>query len=282
MDKNNLPKVTIVTPSYNQADFLEETMLSVLNQSYPNIEYIVVDGGSKDGSVDIIKKYEERLAWWVSESDNGQSDAINKGFKGATGQIYNWLNSDDVLYPDAVKTAVHFMQKHPDNEVVYGDRVVIDQNSNILDVFEPLTVTRSSSRFLLRIPQEVTFFTADLWHRVNGLNEELHYVMDSDLWFRFLEETTFYHIPVFMGAYREHEESKSVFGIGRNKNERALEEIRFLKQNYSTFLSGIKILRKWYKYYAIVRTAYDRNKKKRRLMKEEVRALTADNSGRSV
>jgi glycosyltransferase involved in cell wall biosynthesis len=253
-------------------------MLSVLNQSYPNIEYMVVDGGSTDGSVEIIKKYEDRLAWWVSEPDNGQSDAINKGFKKATGEIYNWLNSDDVLYPDAVNVAVHFMQKHPEKEVAYGDRVVIDQKSKIIDVFEPLTVTRSSSRFLLRIPQEVTFFTAGLWHRVDGLNDDLHYVMDSDLWFRFLEETEFFHIPVFMGAYREHEESKSVFGIGRNKNDRALEEIKFLQKHFSGFWSGFKMLRKFYKYYAIVRTAYEHNKKTRRLMKEEVRDLIAGNS----
>ncbi len=250
----------------------------MLHQSYPNIEYIVVDGGSTDGSVDIIKKYEDQLAWWVSEPDNGQSDAINKGFRQAAGEIYNWLNSDDLLYPDAVKTAVHFMQKHPGREVVYGDRVIIDQKSRIIDVFEPLTVTRTSSRFLLRIPQEVTFFTANLWHRVGGLNEDLHYVMDSDLWFRFLEETEFFHIPVFMGSYREHEESKSVFGIGRNKNKQALEEIKFLKKHYSGFWSDIKVFRKFYKYYAIVRTAYERNKKERRLMKEEVRDLVAGKS----
>jgi glycosyltransferase involved in cell wall biosynthesis len=249
MNKANLPKVTIVTPSFNQAAFLEATILSVLNQTYPNIEYIVVDGGSTDGSVDIIKKYKDRLAWWVSEPDNGQSDAINKGFKQATGDIYNWLNSDDILYPDAVKIAVHFMEKHPEKEVVYGDRIVIDHASRIVDAFEPLSVTRKSSRFLLRIPQEVTFFTADLWHRVNGLNPDLHYVMDSDLWYRFLDETGFFHMPVFMGAYRDHEESKSVFGIGRNKNNRALKEINFLKKHYSSFWSRLKPLRKLSKYY---------------------------------
>jgi glycosyltransferase involved in cell wall biosynthesis len=273
MYKTKIPKVTIVTPSYNQAAFLEETILSVLNQSYPNIEYIVVDGGSTDGSLDIIKKYEDRLAWWVSEPDNGQSDAINKGFRHATGKIYNWLNSDDILYPDAVKVAVHFMQKHPDREVVYGDRIVIDRDSKIIDAFEPLTITRSSARFLLRIPQEVTFFTAGLWSRVNGLNEDLHYVMDSDLWYRFLEKTKFFHIPVFMGAYRDHEESKSVFGIGRNKNNKAMEEICFLKEHYSGFLSDIRLLRKFYKYYSLIRQVYERNRKERRLMKEEARAL---------
>jgi glycosyltransferase involved in cell wall biosynthesis len=276
MCNTKIPKVTIVTPSYNQAAFLEETILSVLNQSYSNIEYIVVDGGSTDGSLDIIKKYEDRLTWWVSEPDNGQSDAINKGFKHATGEIYNWLNSDDILYPDSVKVAVHFMQKHPDREVVYGDRIVIDQDGKIIDTFEPLSITRTSARFFLRIPQEVTFFTAGLWHRVNGLNEDLHYVMDSDLWYRFLEETKFFHIPVFMGAYRDHVESKSVFGFGRNKNKRALEEICFLQEHYFGFWSNMRLLRKFYKYYSLVRQAYERNRKVRRLIKEETRALVAE------
>jgi glycosyltransferase involved in cell wall biosynthesis len=270
MSKTSLPKVTIVTPSYNQADFLEETMLSVLNQTYPNIEYIVVDGGSTDGSVDIIKKYEDRLVWWVSEPDNGQSDAINKGFSHATGQIYNWLNSDDILYPEAVSVAVHFMQKYPQYELVYGDRVVIDNKGRILDVFEPVSVSKRMARFALRIPQETTFFTSRIWHKVGGLNTELHFVMDSDLWYRFLEETRFFHIPVFMGAYRNHDESKSVYGLGKEKSDKAMEEIKYLRKNYSSILSDYSFLRKMVRYFNLIRQAYERNRRIRRLIKEEV------------
>lgn len=277
MSKTSLPKVTIVTPSYNQADFLEETMLSVLNQTYPNIEYIVVDGGSTDGSVDIIKKYENRLAWWVSETDNGQSDAINKGFSHATGEIYNWLNSDDILYPEAVSVAVHFMQKYPQYELVYGDRVVIDNKGRILDVFEPVSVSKRMAGFALRIPQETTFFTSRIWHKVGGLNTELHFVMDSDLWHRFLEETRFFHIPVFMGAYRNHEESKSVYGMGKTVSERAITEVKYLRKNYSTFFSRIKYLRRGMRYFNVFQQAYEKNKRRRRLLKEEVRELIFDN-----
>ncbi|MDK2843182.1 MAG: hypothetical protein PWQ17_2689 [Anaerophaga sp.] len=277
MSKTSLPKVTIVTPSYNQADFLEETMLSVLNQTYPNIEYIVVDGGSTDGSVDIIKRYENRLSWWVSETDTGQSDAINKGFSHATGEIYNWLNSDDILYPEAVSVAVHFMQKYPQYELVYGDRVVIDNKGRILDVFEPVSVSKRMAGFALRIPQETTFFTSRIWHKVGGLNTELHFVMDSDLWHRFLEETRFFHIPVFMGAYRNHEESKSVYGMGKTVSERAITEVKYLRKNYSTFFSRIKYLRRGMRYFNVFQQAYEKNKRRRRLLKEEVRELIFDN-----
>lgn len=273
MKQTELPKVTIVTPSYNQAEFLEETMLSVLNQTYPNIEYIVVDGGSTDGSVDIIKKYEDRLAWWVSEPDNGQSDAINKGFRHATGDIYNWLNSDDLLYPDAVKIAVHFMQKNPQSEVVYGNRIIIDEKNRIFDAYEPASLTKSIARFTIRIPQETTFFTARIWKKVNGLNESLHFSMDADLWFRFLNETTFFHIPVYLGAYRNHAGSKSVYGLGKNVSDKAKKEIAYLRREYAGFFSRIRYLRKMMRHFNQLRGVYERNKKRRRLIKEEVQSL---------
>ncbi len=266
------PKVTIVTPSYNQAAYLEETILSVLNQDYPNLEYIIVDGGSTDGSVEIIKKYKERLAWWVSEPDSGQSEAINKGFARATGDIFNWLNSDDILYPDAIRVAVHFMKKHPQCEVVYGNRVEINSKGRIIDVFEPVSLNKTLAKFALRIPQETSFFTADLWRRVNGLNESLHFVMDSDLWYRFIRETDFFHIPEFMGAYRNHEESKSVYGLSRQSlSEDAVKEVQFLRDNYYNALSNFRFLRKMVNYFNMLRLAYEKNKRTRRLMKEEVR-----------
>ena len=120
--------VSIVTPSYNQSRFIEDTIRSVLSQDYPQIEYMIVDGGSTDGSVEIIKRYEDQLAWWVSERDQGQTDAINKGFARATGDILAWLNSDDTYEPGAVSAAVKYLQEHPEVGMVYGDCNYIDEN----------------------------------------------------------------------------------------------------------------------------------------------------------
>ena len=115
------PKVSIITPSFNQARFLEQTMRSVLEQDYPNIEYIVIDGGSSDGSLEIIQKYADRLAYWQSQKDKGQTDAINQGFARANGEILAWLNSDDILYPGAVTAAVKQLLEHPEVGMVYAD-----------------------------------------------------------------------------------------------------------------------------------------------------------------
>ena len=275
MEKNSskIPKVTIVTPSFNQGEFLEETIQSVLNQTYSNLEYIIVDGGSTDGSVDIIKKYEDKLAWWVSEPDNGQSEAINKGFEHATGEIFNWLNSDDVLYPEAVRIAVHFMQKYPGREVVFGDRIVLDERGHILDAFEPVSANKTIARFNFRIPQEATFFTSRVWRKVGGLNESLHFTMDADLWQRFMQETSFFHIPFLLGAFRDHPGSKSVYGLGKTHDKEALKEIHYLRKHYSGAFSRIKTLRRAMQYVNMIRQMYERNKRSRRLMKEEIREL---------
>ena len=173
------PLVTIVTPSYNQADFLERTILSVLNQDYPHIEYIVIDGGSTDGSIDIIKKYEKNIAHWISEPDNGQSSAINKGFKNAKGEILNWLNSDDILMPSATTIAVDYLCKNPEYGMVYGDRLVVDEHDQVLACVELSSFSRFLYRFGGFLPQETSFFRRDLWRQANGLDESLHISMDS-------------------------------------------------------------------------------------------------------
>src|SRR6185295_7144434 len=125
---SELPKVSVITPSFNQGQFLEASIRSVLAQDYPNIEYIVVDGGSKDESVEVIKKFQDRLKWWVSEKDKGHADALNKGFSHATGEILAWLNSDDIYFPKAVSEAVAILRTRPEVGMVYGDADLIDDS----------------------------------------------------------------------------------------------------------------------------------------------------------
>ncbi len=128
----NYPKISIVPSSYNQGQFLEETVLSVLNQNYPNLEHIIIDGGSTDNSVDIIKKYEDQLAYWVSEKDKGQTHAINKGFKHSNGEILNWLNSDDLLAPGALHVIAEEFSKNPRVDFFFGDFTIIDKEGRVI------------------------------------------------------------------------------------------------------------------------------------------------------
>ena len=128
----DFPLVSILTPSFNQAPYLEETIQSVLLQDHPRLEYIIVDGGSTDGSIEVIKKYEHKLAWWVSEKDKGQTDAINKGFARASGEILAWINSDDTYEPGAVSAAVKYLQEHPNVGMVYGDCNFINEAGRVI------------------------------------------------------------------------------------------------------------------------------------------------------
>jgi glycosyltransferase involved in cell wall biosynthesis len=153
------PRVSIVTPSYNQARFLEATICSVLEQEYSPIEYIVIDGGSTDGSLEIIRKYASRLAYWISEPDRGQTEAINKGFARANGDIYAWLNSDDTYEPEAVAKAVEFLQIHPDVGMVYGDANFIDEQGNVIGRFPARqTDYPRLRRGYVHIPQQAAFW----------------------------------------------------------------------------------------------------------------------------
>lgn len=268
------PKVTIVTPSYNQAEFLEKTILSVINQDYPNLEYIVIDGGSTDNSVDIIKKYQDKIDYWVSEKDNGQSHAINKGFAKATGQIFNWLNSDDLLLPGAIRIAVDYLTQNPDIKMVYGDRIVIGTDGRLLRAVEKPRYLKKYSFLNARIPQETTFFTRDLYESVEGLNEDLHLVMDTDLWKKFKSKTDFIHIPFYLGAYREHITSKSVVSLGLNRDsDAARKELKYLRDKYGISYMNKRWLLKLLYYFNYLRLAREKSSKKRRKEVERILSL---------
>ncbi len=206
-----LPPVTIVTPSFNQAPYLGETIESVLAQDYPRLEYIVVDGGSTDGSLDVIRHYAPRLARWVSEPDLGQTDAINKGFGLAHGQILAWLNSDDTYRPGAVSEAVDFLLRHPEVGMVYGEAFYMDASGRVVARYPAgETDYRRLRRGVATIPQQAMFFRARLWQMVGPLDPTFYYAMDYDLWVRIAALTPLAFRRRPWANFRLHDASKSL------------------------------------------------------------------------
>lgn len=206
------PLVSVVTPSFNQAPFLRRTIESVLTQDYPHIEYILVDGGSTDGSLAIIQEYADRLAYWESHPDQGQTDAINKGFARSTGKYLAWLNSDDVYKPGAIAEAVDFLEKHPDVGMAYGDCTFIDAQEREIGQF-PAAQTDYSRlrRGFVHIPQQASFFRSDLWRVVGPLDPSFYFAMDYDLWVRLAREAPLVYLPGRVWAsFRLHGEAKTI------------------------------------------------------------------------
>ncbi|HBR16176.1 MAG: hypothetical protein A3G39_09695 [Deltaproteobacteria bacterium RIFCSPLOWO2_12_FULL_43_16] len=223
------PLVSIITPSYNQGVFIEETIKSVLSQDYPNIEYIVVDGGSMDNTVEILKKYEGRLRW-ISEKDRGQSDAINKGFRMSKGEILAWLNSDDTFLPGAVRKMAEAFNFSPDAGMIYAGGYYTDEKGNIVDSHPPEPFDReklASSGFIF---QPSTFFRREAFFGAGGLDESLHYTMDHDLWLKICSKHKVGHIEEFLSTYRIHGESKTM--AERNRLEFAEESLKTIFRHY--------------------------------------------------
>ncbi len=204
--------VSIVTPSFNQARYLETTLRSVLMQDYPSIEYLVIDGGSTDGSVEILRRYSDQLAGWVSEPDRGQTDALNKGFARANGEILAWLNSDDTYAPGAVAAAVKYLTEHPEIGMVYADTNFIDENGRVIGRFPAAqTDQRRLRQGYVHIPQQATFFRADLWRQVGPLDPDFYFAMDYDLWTRLARLAPFAYIPGPLWAnFRLHSSGKTI------------------------------------------------------------------------
>jgi glycosyltransferase involved in cell wall biosynthesis len=179
------PRITVVTPSYNQGQFLERTLQSVLSQNYPNLEYFVFDAGSTDKSVAILKKYAKRLTYWTSETDRGQSDAISKGWGMATGDVLAWLNSDDFYYPGALHEVAKMFTADPNLKMVCGSVALVDENERKLRVKRPVPVAPEVLLPAANIPAQVgTFIRRDIFDRLGGPRLDLDYVMDWELWLR--------------------------------------------------------------------------------------------------
>ena len=193
-DGSAWPLISIVTPSYNQGRFLEETIRSVLLQGYPNLEYIIIDGGSSDNSKEIIKKYEPWLTYWVSEPDQGQSHAINKGFSRATGDVFGWLNSDDYFHKSALSTLIELRQNNPGNIAWVGACRDVDINGNCLRKRSPRVGNKKEYGNWSKdawIPQPSCLFDSKTFNDVGKIDENLNFVMDVDLWMRLAERGSF-------------------------------------------------------------------------------------------
>ena len=220
----NNPKITIVTPSYNQNDFIEETILSVINQDYKNIEFIIIDGGSTDGSVDTIQKYEKSLSFWISRKDDGQSDAIHKGFKMATGDIVCWLNSDDFFIPGALTNVAKSFEKNPTTDILLGDSMYSDINSNIIKYYrysKPRLFLAKQG--VIAYGQQSMFFNRKFYLKSGGLLIDFHYNMDSEFVHRAIKTGSNFTIMHYgSGVFRWHDKMKSKLIGGRKGEERSI------------------------------------------------------------
>lgn len=200
-----LPRISIVTPSFNQARFLERTLRSVLDQGYPNLEYVVIDGGSTDGSVDIIRKYEDRLAYWVSEPDGGHADALNKGFARTSGEIMGWINSDDILFPWTLEALPVLFAAGPEVEWINGVAAVLPEDREFPYYTHKFYINRFDfwmGRFRW-IQQESTFWRRSLWERAGGhMDPSVRLACDFELWARFFRHADLCHVLMPLGGFR--------------------------------------------------------------------------------
>ncbi|GAP07773.1 glycosyltransferase [Anaerolinea thermolimosa] len=222
------PKISIVTPSFNQERFLEETILSIHRQNYPGLEHIIIDGGSNDESVEIIQKYASRLAYWVSEPDGGQTDALIKGFSKASGEILAWLNSDDLYEPHTLWEVADWFRNHPEDEFIYGDALWIDIQGRPIKPKKEIPFNWFIWLYDYNyIPQPSAFWRRGLYERVGGLDRSFDLAMDADLWARFAEVCFPKHVRRIWSRMRFYPEQKN-----QRLREKSNEEDRIIRQRY--------------------------------------------------
>ena len=226
-------KISIVTPSYQQAPFIERTIQSILAQDWPLTEHIVVDGGSTDGTVDILRRYDRQLAHWVSEPDRGQSHAVNKGVARATGDLIGWINSDDVYLPGAFQAVAEHFDRHPEVDACYGGLAVIDAEDRVIDAYWPPRVdVRVTLAIGLNIYGQALFVRRSVWEKLGGIDEKLHMAMDYDFIVRLMLEHKLGRIERYLGALRMHDATKT----GRAKSDPSAvgqREIAELRRRYA-------------------------------------------------
>jgi len=198
-----------VTPSYNQAKFLEQTIQSVLEQDYARLEYLVVDGQSMDNSVEIIKKHADKLTWWVSEKDSGQGQAINKGITRAKGDIIGWLNSDDYYLPGTISAVVKVFEENPETIMIYGDMLAVDEQGRTINTLKYKQLSLQDLLCFQIIGQPSVFFRRAVFEKTSGLDTTFHFLLDHHLWIRIVQQGKILHVPQTWSAARYHVEAKN-------------------------------------------------------------------------
>lgn len=251
----NFPLISIITPSYNQVRFIETTLRSVLDQDYPNIEYLVVDGGSDDGSVELLKRYTDRISWWVTERDSGQAEAINKGLSRAKGEYVAWLNSDDYYMPGAVSEAVNNLMAHPDAGIVFGNVRVVDRDEKVIN---NLTYANWNLIDLLSfhiIGQPGVFMRHSVLESAGYLDQSYHLLLDHQLWIRMAQQAKMVYVPSLWASAHYHEDCKNL-AMASDFGKEAQSIVQWVKgspdfdelfkQNYKKILAGAERLNAFY------------------------------------
>jgi glycosyltransferase involved in cell wall biosynthesis len=255
---SNWPRISIVTPSYNQRDFIEETIRSVLLQGYPDLEYIIIDGGSTDGSTDVIRKYERWLSFFVSEKDRGQGHAIVKGLEKATGEVLAWLNSDDTYCPETLEVVGEILSQRPDLDLLYGDCEMVDAKGGIIDLIEARHGRLPELLAKDFIPQPSVFFRASAWGRVGGLDTSLSFILDYDLWIRMmLKGVKFHYLPHPLSRFRWHDVSKSSQDVAEFGFEYLVILERLFRSTEDMELRKA-FLRGYHQAFSIIASGYER------------------------
>lgn len=208
-DGSPWPRITIVTPSLNQGQFIEETIRSVLLQGYPDLEYMIIDGGSEDGSVDVIKKYAKWLEYWVSEPDHGQSYAINRGLKRSTGALAGWLNSDDIYLPGAFAFVASQSLLHPEFEMIYGDINLVNEKGEFIEEFRSHQIGPKDATRLTFLPQPSCFWRTRLFLQIGYLNEDYSHIFDIDYWVRISMKHQVFYCAHLLANFRIHKNAKT-------------------------------------------------------------------------
>jgi glycosyltransferase involved in cell wall biosynthesis len=241
MSTHVVPKITIVTPSFNQGAYIEEALLSVKQQDYPNLEHIVVDGGSTDQTLNILRKLSNRPDFshlrWISEADDGQSDALNKGFRAATGEIIGWLNSDDRYRAGAFVTVEQAWRFFVNADILYGDYTWVDESGRVRRIRREIEFSHFILQYhrVLYIPTTATFFRRRIIDDHNWIDAQLHFAMDYDFFLRLAQRGyKFQHVPFLLADFRQHSQSKSA------SRRRQLQEHDAIAAQHSPLLRRLK------------------------------------------